>query len=143
MFWFNKNDSDVVFIDKTPRPLGCVKQRPNFECKPDIVMDFTNLKFKNKTFKLVVFDPPHLRYAGKNGWMAKKYGVLSVDWEKELQKGFIECWRVLKDDGILIFKWNEYQIPLSKVLKLFNKKPLFGHRSGKGGNTHWLCFMKK
>lgn len=59
-FWFDKENPNVLFIDKYPRDKGCVEARPNFECKPDQVMDFTQLEFLDKTFKMVVFDPPHL-----------------------------------------------------------------------------------
>ena len=45
-------------------------------------------------------------------------------------------------DGVLIFKWSEVQIPLREILPLSPYPPLFGHRSGKNMNTHWLCFMK-
>jgi len=92
--------------------------------------------------KLAVFDPPHLVKAGENGWMAKKYGKLNSNWKSELAKGFSECFRVLDDFGILIFKWNETQIKVSEILKLTDVKPLFGHISGKRSNTHWICFMK-
>lgn len=34
---------------------------------PDIQCDFTDLPFPDETFSLVVFDPPHLKYAGKTG----------------------------------------------------------------------------
>jgi hypothetical protein len=47
--------------------------------------------------------------------------------------------RVLDNYGILIFKWNEEQIKLSEVLKIFNYKPLIGNKRAK---THWLVFMK-
>lgn len=50
--------------------------------------------------------------------------------------------QVLEDEGILIFKWSEVDIPLKEILKLTPQKPLFGHRSGKNMNTHWVCFMK-
>ena len=60
-----------------------------------------------------------------------------------LQKGFQECMRVLKPNGVLIFKWNEVEVPISKILHLFGKQPLFGHSSGKRMNTHWVCFMKE
>lgn len=47
------------------------------------------------------------------------------------------------DWGTLIFKWSEVQIPLSKVLDAIGDyEPLFGHRSGKNMNTHWMAFMK-
>ena len=44
--------------------------------------------------------------------------------------------------GVLIFKWNETDIKVSEILKLTNEKPIFGHKSGKRSNTHWICFMK-
>lgn len=51
--------------------------------------------------------------------------------------------RVLEPFGILIFKWNESQIPVSRLLEIFGQEPLFGHRSGKASKIHWMCFMKK
>ena len=75
--------------------------------------------------------------------MAKKYGVLKrKEWKEDLKKGFDECMRVLEPNGILIFKWNEERITVSKVLEVFGKQPLFGHKSGKASKTHWMCFMK-
>ena len=59
-----------------------------------------------------------------------------------LVKGFSECFRVLKPGGVLIFKWSEADIPLKEVLKCTTEKPVFGHKSGKRSNAHWLCFMK-
>ena len=47
--------------------------------------------------------------------------------------------RVLKDYGVLIFKWSEDQISTADILKLLPVQPLFGNRRGK---TIWLCFMK-
>jgi hypothetical protein len=49
---------------------------------------------------------------------------------------------VLDDYGTLIFKWSEVQIPLRKVLDAIGAEPLFGHRSGKNMNTHWMAFMR-
>ena len=71
-----------------------------------------------------------------------KYGVLKGDWKEMLRKGFAECFRVLDDDGVLIFKWSEIQVPLREILPLSPYPPLFGNRSGKNNSTHWLCFMK-
>ena len=59
-----------------------------------------------------------------------------------LRRGFEECFRVLRKNGVLIFKWSEVQIPLKEILPLAPCPPLFGHRSGKNMNTHWLCYMK-
>jgi hypothetical protein len=52
--------------------------------------------------------------------------------------GFAECFRVLKKDGVLIFKWNEHDVPLKGVLELTPHKPLFGHPSGKQQRTTGL-----
>lgn len=107
--------------------------------KPDIKMDFRNMPYKDNSFKVVVFDPPHLIHAGTGSWLAKKYGILSNDWKTYLKAGFDECMRVLEPDGILVFKWNEEQIKLNDVLKEFGKKPLLGDQRGK---TRWILFMK-
>ena len=45
--------------------------------------------------------------------------------------------RVLKTDGVLIFKWSEYDIPATEVWKSIGNKPLFGHHSGKSSKTFW------
>ena len=142
MFWFNKGDKRVLFTDIRKEEKGFIKLRQSYEVKPDIVMDFRDLKFPDKSFKMVVFDPPHLRKLGKNSWMAKKYGVLSDNWQDDLTKGFNECWRVLEDYGVLIFKWGERDVKISEVLKLFKEKPLFGHTTSAGGHTKWITFMK-
>lgn len=142
MFYFDKNNPDVEYCDK--RTVARHEYYPHryIEIKPDTVCDFTALPFDDESYKLVVFDPPHLTRAGESSWTALKYGRLEDGWEEMLQKGFAECLRVLDKDGVLIFKWSEVQIPLKKILSLFPIAPIFGHRSGKNMNTHWLCFMK-
>lgn len=144
MFWFDKQSSGAVFVDKRRETLVCDSRqgRRAIEVSPDIVADFKELPFPSESFHLVVFDPPHLTRNGRSSWMAKKYGTLGQDWESEIRQGFVECFRVLKEHGTLIFKWNETDIPVSRILKLTDEKPLFGHRSGKTQKTHWLCFMK-
>lgn len=72
-----------------------------------------------------------------------KYGRLDGNWKLKLSKGFSECMRVLRPNGVLVFKWSEIRIPLREILPLFSQRPLFGNRCRKRGNTtHWLCFMK-
>lgn len=61
---------------------------------------------------------------------------------RSVEKGFKECWRVLEDYGVLIFKWNEARIKKSEVLEVLNKEPLFGHSPLGNHKSHWLCFMK-
>ncbi len=141
MFWFDKQNPNVVFVDiRSEEHILCDGRK--LEIKPDVVMDFTNMGFPDASFKLVIFDPPHLNQLGKSSWMGKKYGVLPENWETVIKKGFDECMRVLVPDGVLVFKWNENQIPVSKILKVIGVSPLLGHKSGKLSNTHWMLFMK-
>lgn len=150
MFYFDKNDDRVLFQDIRNLETTLCDGRP-FEVKPDIQADFTNMPYEDEHFSMVVFDPPHLlRNAGNSndkatptGYQHIKYGALYSDWRDMLAKGFKECFRVLKHGGFLIFKWNETDIKVSEILKLTSEKPVFGHRSGKRSNTHWICFMKK
>lgn len=90
----------------------------------------------------MVFDPPHLTSVNETAWLAKKYGKLYDGWPQMLRSGFRECMRVLKPDGVLIFKWNEFDIPADQVWDAIGEKPLFGHHSGKKSKTFWACFMK-
>jgi len=147
MFWFDKKDPRAVFTDKRRE----THTLPDSSSKggsrelvvdPDIMADFTCLPFPDNTFALVVFDPPHFTRNGEGGWMAKKYGTLEGEWQAELRQGFSECFRVLKPDGTLIFKWNENEIPVSQILDLTDQRPLFGHKSGKNSQTHWIACLK-
>ena len=141
MFWFDKENPLVIFGDNRELEDTLCDGR-KLLIKPDVKLDFRKLTYADESFKLVVFDPPHLEKLGKTSWMAKKYGVLENTWRDDIKQGFSECFRVLEDSGILIFKWNEQQIMVSEILKLTNYKPLFGHKSGKLQKTHWLCFIK-
>lgn len=142
MFWFDKSHPEVVYGDIREERHELCDGR-SLSISPDVNIDFRELPYENNSFKLVVFDPPHLKRAGEKSWMRAKYGVLNPGtWQEDIKKGFSECFRVLATDGVLIFKWNETQITVSTILKLTDKKPLFGHPSGKKGGTHWMCFMK-
>lgn len=138
MFWFDKNNPETIYMDNRELTDVLCDNR-TLEIKPDIIADFKNMPFSDNSFYLVVFDPPHLRSAGRESWLAKKYGILPKNWQEELKQGFDECMRVLKPNGTLIFKWNEEQIKLSEVLDCFSMQPLFGNKRNK---THWLVFMK-
>lgn len=142
MFWFDKNNSDVVFMDiRNEDHILCDGRELHISL--DVIGDFRRMPFADNTFNMVVFDPPHLNRLGKSSWMAKKYGVLGLTWQEDIRQGFSECFRVLSQGGTLIFKWNESQIKVSEILTLTEQKPLFGHKSGKLSNTHWIAFMKK
>jgi len=141
MFWFDKFNPAVFFGDiRKENHILCDGRK--LEINPDMDLDFRAMPFANESFKVVVFDPPHLVKLGQSSWMAKKYGVLNADWQGDIKAGFAECFRVLKPDGILIFKWNETQIKTSEILKLTPHQPLVGHVSGKRSNTHWITFLK-
>jgi len=143
MFWFQKENKDVTFCDiRSEEHILCDGRKIKIE--PDIIANFKKLPFQDHSFSLVVFDPPHMLRVGDKSWMAKKYGKLSKQtWREDIKQGFAECFRVLKTDGVLIFKWSESEIPLKEILKLTDQEPLFGHPSGKAQKTHWVTFMKK
>lgn len=153
MFWFNKQHPDALYVDKRVLERQIIwkgkgereGQEVSFEVRPDVVMDFRSLDLPDQTFSLVVFDPPHIveKDTAKKGYQKIKYGALEPEtWKEDLRAGFAECFRVLKPDGVLIFKWNEVDYPVSEVLKLTPVVPLFGHKSGKASKTHWITFMK-
>lgn len=141
MCWFDKDNPEALFMDIRQETTTLCDGR-TLEINPDVVGDFRNMPFDNESFHIVLFDPPHLKNLGKSSWMAKKYGRLFPTWEDDIKQGFDECMRVLKPNGTLIFKWNEQQIPTDKIIEVVGKKPLFGHTSGKGNHTIWMCFIK-
>ena len=142
MFYFDKDNPDVVFMDNREcDELLCDGRK--LQVHPDIIGDFRNIPFESDTFDMVVFDPPHLVSAGETSWLAKKYGRLNPNtYLDDLKTGFLECFRVLKPNGTLVFKWNETDIPTSEIVKLAPQKPVFGNRNGKRSQTQWLVFIK-
>ena len=150
MMWFDKKHPNALYIDNTIKEIGHIKQRRNHTVKPDIVMDFRDLKFSDKSSKLVVLDPPHLSTLTETSIMRKKFGCLNAEtWQSDLSKAFKECWRVLDDYGVFILKWNDIEIPYKKILSLVNQKPLFMNITAgpktlkeKGPRSYWFCFMK-
>ena len=118
------------------------QKRRHLVIDPDVQCDFTDLPFEDESFSLIVFDPPHIMNLGENIWMRKSYGTLDDGWRDLIHDGFNECMRVLKPDGVLVFKWSDISISTRDVIKAIGQEPLFGHRSGKKMNTHWMCFMK-
>lgn len=147
MMWFDKDDPRALFIDRrrevhamdlgTP---GTARRQPLI-IEPSIQASFTALPFADETFRLVVFDPPHLFPRRAGNLLNKKYGVMKADWLEQTRGGFSECFRVLKDAGILIFKWSDGDVQCHKILRLaLPHKPLFGTRRGR--QTHWIVFMK-
>ena len=141
--WFDKKDERALFIDKRREthidtyPCGT---KTNI-IDPYIIGDFTDIKQPDNSFWHIVFDPSHIS-SNSESQITKKYGSLQGDWKGMLKQGFKECFRVLKPNGTLIFKWSEVQFPVKEILKLTEHKPLYGHKSGKKMNTHWICLIK-
>ncbi len=141
--WFDKHDERVLYLDKRREThVNIYPSGPkSMTIDPDILGDFTDIKQPDNSFHLVVFDPPHIE-RNTLGEITKRYGALQGDWREELRKGFLECFRVLKPNGTLIFKWNEVGFSVKDILSLTPHKPLFGHKSGKKMMTHWITFIK-
>lgn len=149
MMWFNKRHPDAIYADirsetvtMTDRSHGKPDGKRVLRIEPDTMLDFRALPYLDGSFPLVVFDPPHIARSGPKSWMAAKYGKLGADWRNDLRRGLAECYRVLKTDGVLIFKWNETHVKVGQVTELAPTPPLFGHTSGRNGLTHWLVFIK-
>lgn len=102
MFYFDKHDTRVLFQDIRKIETTLCDGR-SFKVEPDIIGDFTNMSFPDNSFRMVVFDPPHLKYSGSkkelDGWQMIKYGALLPGWKSTLAKGFAECFRVLMPGG--------------------------------------------
>jgi len=145
MFWYEKENQNVLFMDERQIDKGAFPNNwnPNWCVNPDVVADFRNMPFPDKSFKLIIYDPPHLTSGSMKSVINKKYGLLNKEtWKEDIIQGFKECWRVLDEHGTLIFKWNEANIKASDLIKSFPVKPLFGDFTGKTGKTIWFTFMK-
>lgn len=139
MFWFEKEQPNTVYMDYRETNETTHDGR-KIVVRPDVIGDFRKMPFPDESFRMVIFDPPHLKRAGNNSWLVRKYGKLDpITWQDDIRAGFQESFRVLIPGGFLIFKWNENQIPIYSVVHLAPEKPLFGQKKGK---THWLVFMK-
>jgi len=146
--WVQKKHPNCLYIDIRKKDKGFVKFRPNREINPDLIADFRDLPFPDKSFKLIAWDPPHLKgkmREGETDAISATYGKLDpITWQIDLKKGFNEIWRCLDDYGVLIFKFNNYSIPFKDVLALFPEKALFGTTSNNRKNsiTKWFTYMK-
>lgn len=138
MFHFDKNNPNIVFMDKRQHEETLCDGR-TLKVNPDIVADFKKIPFGDNSFSLVIFDPPHLLKVGEKSWLCKKYGKLPKDWRNEIGQGFKECFRILKPNGTLIFKWVTRDITLKQILDVIEIRPIIFH---KNNNTFFLVFFK-
>lgn len=105
MFWFDKQNPLALFTDiRDFEDTLCDGRK--ISVKPDKIEDCTNLSFADNTFKLVVFDPPHLVRAGENSWLAKNTGNFPKTGKALLMTPYMnvcECWMItvyLSSSGI-------------------------------------------
>lgn len=115
MFYFDKNSPDVIYCDiRDEDHILCDGRKLGVH--PNIICDFKELPFGDNKFDMVIFDPPHLKSVGENGWQYKKYGKLEKNWQEDIKNAMDECFRVIKFGGSVVFKWNEIQIKIREIL---------------------------
>lgn len=139
--WIEKNFEEAVFMDIRSVESGTIELQPNWNVSPDIIASYLDMPFDDETFRLVIWDIPHA--INLKGIMGMKYGELGDKWKEELPVGFAECMRVLKKQGVLIFKFNDVSISFKEILSLFPLKPIGFTPTKKGvNNTAFFVFVK-
>ena len=150
----NKDHDDTLYVDRREEPDGFTTEGyeghyESYSVDPDDVQDFRNLPYKDGSFDLVVFDPPHVVKSGGmealNGAVQRKYGALEAEtWQADLRAGFEELFRVLRAGGTLCFKFADNAADWQEVLELAPRAPLFGTTNTKrtGVETRWFVFRK-
>jgi hypothetical protein len=141
-FWFDKRHPHALYLDIRQVKPGHIETMPSWCVEPDVIGDYRALPFGDKTFRMVVWDVPHM-LRKSSGILSKKYGSLGDSFREDLRRGFDQCWRVLKVFGVLAFKFADLEIPISEILGLFPVRPLVGTTTRKNvTNTFWFLFMK-
>jgi len=159
-YWHDKQHPETVFMDlRLEKESGFVwegydvenSKRPskgNYTVLPHLQADYRNLPFANRTFDLVVFDPPHLvtnnGMKKLHGIMKRKYGALHAEtWQNDMRLAFNELFRVMKDTASLNFKFCDYHIGFQEILDVIPQEPLYGTTVRSGHHeTRWLAFNK-
>ena len=151
MMWTIKQHPNAIYMDIRKEEKGFIKGAEEYEVKPDIIGDFTNLppQLKEMRFKLIVWDIPHFIGKRLTGILTKKFGCWNPEtWQYDINKGFKELWGVLEDYGVLILKFSSFSVSFDKLLKNIPEKPLFYNKvagamnTDKPRETKWFCFMK-
>jgi len=113
--------------------------------------DLKHLPFRDNTFNLIIFDPPHYN-KGSGTIFGVKFGGLSKhDYRHLIVWANLEFSRVLKSEGYVCAKTIEPGERMTILLRdLSNFKPLLdvGYWSEGGGSlnkvrVHWILFLKK
>ena len=144
-----KDDDRVVFSDLRNVDEGELEvRRQNWSVDPDVLADTRQLPYKDESFDLVCFDPPHR--VNENGMdqltgiLLRKYGALRAEtWQADLKASFDELWRVLRPGDTLTFKWADETKAHGEVLDQLDQTPLYGTNTAKGDDsTKWWVFHK-
>jgi len=146
----NKDRENTLYIDKRKEEPGFTGQEGRtFSIQPDEIQDFRNLPYKDESFKLVIFDPPHvIKETGMenlSGYVEKSYCALDAEtWQHDLKKGFQELFRVLEIGGTLVFKFADNAADFNEVLDLAPVDPLLGTMTKKSSRceNRWFVFQK-
>jgi len=159
--WEWKTCPHIIYLDKCDR----------LEIPAQILGDIEHTNFADGQFDTIFYDPPHTWGGGihyfsfanakerAKVWPNIKGTPTYYGWDcyktkdaliAHIHRAQLELRRILKDDGLLWFKWNEMSIPLNRVLVIFNQwivlMKLFvndpTHTAG-GKQTFWICMCKE
>lgn len=141
--WGKRGKQNVIFMDKRS------------ECKPDVIGVWENLPFKDNSFDLVIFDPPHIVWNEKWKRSEQRQNILDMFsfWTTKKQitptlfKALKEFHRVAEK---LCFKWCDTRdgttyLKLSSIFRglwepIYEKKQ---ENKGFGSRyTWWVTFNK-
>jgi tRNA G10 N-methylase Trm11 len=133
-----------IYTYKYSRNIIYLDRQKQLKIKPTIFADDMFLPFKDSVFDMIIFDPPHQwttkgttttpPYSIPQGWKYVKllgirggtyYGAEQYSSKAGLIKYIYnaqkEFKRVLKDDGVLLFKWCEVEMDIKRILALFQE----------------------
>lgn len=138
--WFGDRPPDVVAVDRR-------------KCTANVLADTRALPFRDDSFDLAVFDPPHTN-CGPNSQMSARYGHSTMDEIRDLIRGTsIEAARCVRRCGTMALKWSDRDVGLTAVLGMMpDWRPLFGHgvsqrarRAHHSGisSTWWLLLLNE
>ena len=159
--WTTKSSPNIIYID--------IERK--LKNKPTIFCDNTQTPFLSSSFDIILFDPPH-QWGSKEGyqpfypkeykkWAAKHkpFAFTYYGWDKyktrlslikHIYRAQLEFQRILKDDGILLLKWNEMRISLRRILTIFYEwnelmRLAITDPTQTWGNkqTYWIILSKK
>jgi len=141
--WTDKHNDHTVYMDIRQVAKGTITFQPNWCVEPDIIGDYRDMPFDDESFRYVIWDIPHkIKY--DTGLITMKYGFLGEEWQHDLHIAFKEIMRILKPEGMLIFKFNDLAIPFKDIRKCFLPVKEIGFTPTKKGvnNTAFWCYLK-